>query len=141
MELIWLIPLLPGIGAALNGVFGVRYFSKQTAAAVACAAMGGALLLSHRRVRGTLGAEHREHLVELAQWIPPIALETASGIGAFEAPWAFRLESLSGMMILVVTGIGSLIHVYFGRLHGHTSPRGGYGPVLLLPEPLLSSSC
>ena len=125
MELIWLIPLLPGIGAALNGVFGVRYFSKQTAAAVACAAMGGALLLSIVAFVELLGAEHREHLVELAQWIPPIALETASGIGAFEAPWAFRLDPLSGMMILVVTGIGSLIHVYSVAYMDH-EPRGGY---------------
>ena len=125
MELIWLIPLLPGIGAALNGVCGVRYFSKQTAAAIACGTMGLALLLSIVAFVELLGAEHREHVVELAQWIPPIALETASGIGAFEVPWAFRLDPLSGMMLLVVTGIGSLIHVYSVAYMDH-EPRGGY---------------
>ena len=36
MDLIWLSPLLPGLGAALNGLLGVRYFSKRVAAAVAC---------------------------------------------------------------------------------------------------------
>ena len=125
MELIWLIPLLPGIGAALNGVFGVRYFSKQTAAGIACATMGGALLLSIVAFVELLGAEHREHLVTLAQWIPPIALETVSGIGTFEVPWAFRLDPLSGMMILIVTGIGLLIHVYSVAYMDH-EPRGGY---------------
>ena len=125
MDLIWLIPVLPGIGAALNGIFGVRYFSKQTAAAIACGTMGGALLLSLYAFVQLLGLEHREHLVELAQWIPPIALETASGIGAFEVPWAFRLDPLSGMMSLIVTGIGLLIHVYSVAYMDH-EPRGGY---------------
>ena len=125
MDLIWLIPVLPGLGAALNGIFGVRYFSKQTAAYIACGSMGGALLLSLYAFVLLLGQEHREHLVELAQWIPPIALETASGIGAFEVPWAFRLDPLSGMMSLIVTGIGFLIHVYSVAYMDH-EPRGGY---------------
>ena len=125
MDLIWLIPVLPGIGAALNGIFGVRYFSKQTAAAIACGTMGGALLLSLVAFVQLLGLEHRDHVVELAQWIPPIALETASGIGAFEVPWAFRLDPLSGMMSLIVTGIGLLIHVYSVAYMDH-EPRGGY---------------
>jgi NADH-quinone oxidoreductase subunit L len=125
MDLIWLIPVLPGIGAALNGIFGVRYFNKQTAATIACGTMAGALLLSLYAFVQLLGLEHREHLVELAQWIPPIALETASGIGAFEVPWAFRLDPLSGMMSLIVTGIGFLIHVYSVAYMDH-EPRGGY---------------
>ena len=117
LDLIWLIPVLPGIGAAVNGLVGVRYFSKSMTAAVACATMGGALLLSIGAFWGLLGLEHREHVVNIfglteAHWIPPIALETVDGIGAFEVPWAFRLDPLSGMMSLIVTGIGFLIHLY-----------------------------
>ena len=130
MDLIWLIPLLPGIGAAVNGLLGVRYFSKRVAAAVACSTMGGALLLSIFAFVGLLGEEHREHVVNIfgltqAHWIPPIPLETASGIGAFEVPWAFRLDPLSGMMILIVTGIGFLIHLYSTAYMDH-EPRGAY---------------
>ena len=130
MDLIWLIPLLPGIGAAVNGLLGVRYFSKRVAAAVACSTMGGALLLSIFAFVGLLGEEHREHVVNVfgltqAHWIPPIPLETASGIGAFEVPWAFRLDPLSGMMILIVTGIGFLIHLYSTAYMDH-EPRGAY---------------
>ncbi len=126
MDLIWLIPLLPGIGAALNGLLGVRYFSKRVAAGVACATMGGALLLSIGAFYQLLGAEHREHVVTVAQWIPPIPLATASGeIGAFEVPWAFRLDPLSGMMILIVTGIGFLIHLYSVAYMDQES-RGAY---------------
>ena len=63
--------------------------------------------------------------VTVATWIPPIALETATGIGTFEAPWAFRLDPLSAMMILVVTGIGFLIHVYSIGYMAH-EPRAAY---------------
>ena len=125
MDLIWLIPLLPGVGAVLNGLLGVRYFSKPVAATVACAAMGGALLLSIIAFVQLLGAEQRDHVVIVAQWLPPIPLETVSGIGAFEVPWAFRLDPLSAMMSLIVTGIGFLIHLYSTAYMDH-EPRGGY---------------
>ena len=125
MELIWLIPVLPGIGAAVNGLVGVRYFSKRMTGAVACSTMGGALLLSVFAFAQLLGVEHRDHVVTVAHWIPPIPLETVSGIGAFEVPWAFRLDPLSGMMILIVTGIGFLIHLYSTAYMDH-EPRGAY---------------
>ena len=125
MDLIWLIPLLPGLGAAINGLVGVRYFSRPVAAVVACATMGGALLLSILAFVQLLGAEHREHVVTLASWIPPIPLETAFGVGTFEVPWAFRLDPLSGVMILIVSGIGFLIHLYSVAYMVH-EPRGAY---------------
>ena len=43
MQYIWLIPLLPGIGAAINGLAGIRYFSRKTAGIVACTMMAAAL--------------------------------------------------------------------------------------------------
>ena len=46
MEYIWLIPLLPGLGAALNGLVGVRAFSRRTSGALACTTMIAALALS-----------------------------------------------------------------------------------------------
>ena len=114
MDLIWLIVLLPGLGAAINGLIGIRSFSKQTAGLVACTTMGAALVLSGYAFWQLLGLppEARDHLVTVATWIPAIPLATAHGIGGFQVPWAFRLDPLSGMMILVVSGIGFLIHVY-----------------------------
>ena len=127
MDLIWLIPVLPGIGAALNGLLGVRYFDKRTAAYVACGTMAASLLLSVTAFAQLLGlpGEERFHQVTLAAWIPPIPLETAGGMGSFEVPWAFTLDPLSGMMILVVTGIGLLIHVYSVAYMDH-EPRAAY---------------
>src|SRR3990172_6503064 len=123
MDLIWLIPLLPGFGAALNGLVGIRFFSKRVAGLLACTTMGLALVLSGWAFAGLLGlpAAERSHDVTLAAWIPPIPLQTAHGMSAFEVPWAFRLDPLSGVMILVVTGIGFLIHVYsIGYMHAES---------------------
>ena len=125
MELIWLIPLLPGVGAVLNGLVGIRYFTRGTAALVACSTMAGSLVLSIRAFVQLLGADERFHQVTVASWIPPIPLATADGIGQFEVPWAFTLDPLSGMMILIVTGIGFLIHVYSSGYMEH-EPRAAY---------------
>ena len=127
MDLIWLIPILPGLGAALNGLVGVRSFSKQTAGIVACTMMGLALLLSLVAFVQLLGLpEHeRSHPVAIADWIPPIPLQTVDGYGTFHVPWSFTLDPLSGMMILVVTGIGFLIHVYSTAYMDH-EPRAAY---------------
>ena len=43
MKYIWLIPLLPGLGAAINGLIGIRSFSRKVAGAVACTMMLAAL--------------------------------------------------------------------------------------------------
>ena len=124
MDFIWLIPLVPGIGAALNGLVGVRSFSKRTAGLVATGAMAIAFLLSATAFIQLLGSTERYYKVTVASWIPPIPLETANGIGSFEVPWAFTLDPLAGMMLLVVTGIGFLIHVYSIGYIDH-EPRGG----------------
>src|SRR5262245_32144034 len=128
MDLIWLIPLLPGIGAAINGVLGVRFFSRTVSGLVACATMAGALgvsLVAFFQLLGLPG-ESRIHDVVVATWIPKIPLILSDGsIGSFTVPWGFRLDPLSGMMILVVTGIGFLIHVY-STAYMHDEPRGGY---------------
>jgi NADH-quinone oxidoreductase subunit L len=127
MRYIWLIPLLPGLGAAVNGLLGIRYFSRRTAGAVACATMAGALglaLLAFWQLLGLPG-DARAYDVVVAQWIPSIPLQLHGGaIGAFQVPWGFRLDPLSGMMILVVTGIGTLIHVY-STAYMADEPRAG----------------
>ncbi len=128
MDLIWLIPLLPAAGAAINGLVGIRYFSRATAGLLACATMAGSLVISIGAFIGLLGlpADARAHDVVIAQWIPAIPLETAHNvIGTFQVPWTLRLDPLSALMILVVTGVGFLIHVY-STAYMHEEPRGGY---------------
>jgi NADH-quinone oxidoreductase subunit L len=126
MRYIWLIPILPGIGAAINGLLGIRAFSRKTAGLVACSMMTAALGLSLFAFWQLLGlpADARAFDVTVAEWIPRIPLETNTGIGFFQVAWGFRLDPLSGMMILVVTGIGTLIHVY-STAYMADEPRGG----------------
>jgi NADH-quinone oxidoreductase subunit L len=127
MRYIWLIPLLPGIGATINGLLGIRYFSRKAAGLVACSTMVAALgvsLVAFGQMLGLPAAE-RAFDVSLGPWIPSIPLQMTSGaIGGLQVPWGFRLDPLSGMMILIVTGIGTLIHVY-STSYMADEPRGG----------------
>jgi NADH-quinone oxidoreductase subunit L len=124
MRYLPLIPLLPAAGALINGVVGIRFFGRRATALVACSTMGLALAASIAAFYELLGLppEAREHTVRLAAWMPPMALETAKGVGTFAVDWSLRLDPLSGLMILVVTGIGFLIHVYStAYMDGETS--------------------
>src|SRR4029078_10249627 len=107
MRYIWLIPLLPGLGAAVNGLLGIRSFPRKTAGAVACTMMVAALGLSLVAFLQLLGlpADARAYDVNLADWIPQIPLQTRNGIGLFHVTWGLRLEPLSGMMLRGVTRI------------------------------------
>jgi NADH-quinone oxidoreductase subunit L len=127
MRYIWLIPLLPGIGAAINGLVGIRSFSRKAAGTVACAMMVAALGLSLLAFWQLLGlpGDARFYDVAVAEWIPRIPLQTVNGVGLFQVNWGFRLDPLSGMMLLVVTGIGTLIHVY-STAYMLDEPRGGF---------------
>src|SRR5438046_35373 len=127
MKYIWLIPLLPGLGAVINGLIGIRFFPRKVAGAVACAMMLAALGLSVVAFWQllALAPDVRAFDVVVAQWIPPIPLQLWNGtVGSFQVPWGFRLDPLSGMMILIVTGIGTLIHVY-STAYIADEPRGG----------------
>jgi NADH-quinone oxidoreductase subunit L len=126
MRYIWLIPLLPGLGAAINGLIGVRWFSRRTAGVVACTMMTAALALSLAAFWQLLALppDGRAFDVGLGPWIPRIPLQTRDGIGLFEVPWGFRLDPLAGMMLLIVTGIGTLIHIY-STAYMADEPRGG----------------
>ena len=102
-SLLWLIPLLPGIGAALCGLFG-RRLGKRGSAAVACGAVAGSFLLAVSfffTVFLADGGASARLEQSLFPWIPSMGVE-----------WAYRLDSLSMLMTLVVTGIGLLIHIY-----------------------------
>ena len=126
MRYIWLIPLLPGLGALVNGVVGIRAFSRRASGLLACATMTVAFGLSLVACWQLLAlpSEARAFDVVIAQWIPKIPLATHDGFAALEVPWGFRLDPLSGMMLLVVTGIGLLIHVY-STAYMADEPRGG----------------
>ncbi len=98
---LWLIPILPLAGAAINGFLGKKS-SRQAVTIVALffsgAAFAMALWVAMRFSSLTL--PYHEYL---AHWIRS---------GTFSADFAFYLDQLSLVMLLVVTGVGFLIHIY-----------------------------
>jgi NADH-quinone oxidoreductase subunit L len=96
---LWLIPVLPLVGAAINGLFGKR-FSRQTVAAIALGFSGAAFAMA---LWVATQASLLPVLENLAPWIRA---------GDFLVDFAFYLDQLSLVMLLVVTGVGFLIHIY-----------------------------
>src|SRR3989442_15830516 len=98
---LWLIPVLPLIGAALNGLFGKR-LTRQAVVTVALAFSGTAFGLA-------LFVAGRFSALE----IPPV--ETVGQrvcAGNFPAGFGFFLDLLSLVILLGVTRVGVLIHIY-----------------------------
>jgi NADH-quinone oxidoreductase subunit L len=98
---LWLIPLLPLIGAAINGFFG-RRFTRRTVTAVGWIFCGAALLKA-LQVALQFSAATAPHVETLTHWIRS---------GSFQVDFMFYLDQLSLVMLLVVTGVGFLIHIY-----------------------------
>jgi len=109
----WIV-LLPLLGAALNGLFGVRIqerFGKKVVAFIACAPVVVAFLLSFTAFMTLLSlpADKRFLIDRFYTWIP---------LDTFNIDVAFWVDPLSVIMILVVSGIGGLIHFYsIGYMH------------------------
>jgi len=99
-----LIPLLPLVGFLLNASFG-RRLTKSAAGAIACLAMIASFAVSIVAVLQLVAMppESRAIAERVFTWITS---------GDFTVGFALRLDPLASVMILVVTGIGSLIHIY-----------------------------
>ena len=102
---LYLIPLFPFVGFLLNASFG-RRIPRPAAAAIACLSMAASLTVSVIAVLELLGLDAGHRALE------PAALYTWMASGDLNIPLALRLDPLSAVMILVVTGVGFLIHVY-----------------------------
>jgi len=131
ISLLWLIPVLPALGALLNGLFGWRFEHGRrgviTAVALASTALSMLLALWNIVTLATLDwahlpalpanvtadAAHHSLSLHLATWIPVGNFLTGLGhTGHFNVDWLFVLDPLSSIMLFVVTVVGFLIHVY-----------------------------
>jgi NADH-quinone oxidoreductase subunit L len=116
MQQLWLIPLLPLAGFALNGLFG-RRFSKTVINAIAV----GSVLLAFLWVLKSLnslgafsGGLEETHVEHYFTWIQSGALNISAD---------FAVDRLTAVMLMIVTGIGTLIHIY---AVGYMDHEGGY---------------
>ena len=111
MSQIWLVPAFPLLGFLLNGFlgkrFGTRFVTFIGPLAIALSfAQSLVLFFQMLEIEGNVLNEH------LYTWISS---------GSFEAGINFQVDQLSGLYLLVITGVGFLIHVYsVGYMHGES---------------------
>jgi NADH-quinone oxidoreductase subunit L len=98
------IPGLPLAAVALNLAVGDRLGKKGTAF-LACGAVLAAFGLALRAVLQLAQLPEHERAISEVAW-------TWMRVGTFSVDVAFMLDPLSAIMVLVVTGVGSLIHIY-----------------------------
>jgi NADH-quinone oxidoreductase subunit L len=125
LDHIWLISLFPLVGAGLMLLIGRRL--PNSAVSMICVgsvflsflfSLGAVWQLSH------LPGEYPHFEKVLFDWVPAGVMRTSSGLLTnFLAEWGLLLDPLSAVMILVVTGVGFLIHFYS---IGYMAQEGGY---------------
>ncbi|MBU3716946.1 MAG: NADH-quinone oxidoreductase subunit L [Actinobacteria bacterium] len=111
LDLLWLIPALPLAGFLIILVFG-RLLGEPKAGYLATAMVAGSFVVAAGVFFDLLNNPHEErhHVQSLFSWVP---------VGSLKVDLAFLADPLSITMVLFVTGIGSLIHLYAtGYMHG-----------------------
>jgi NADH-quinone oxidoreductase subunit L len=110
LSYLWIIPLLPLLGAAANGIFGARW-PKKIISAVAISSTSLSFLAALEVVREFMS-------LQTGQIPPPVSYFTWISAGGFRADFALQVDQLTVIMLLVVTGVGLLIHIYStGYMH------------------------
>src|SRR3981189_481665 len=108
MQNLWIIPALPLAGFLLNGLFGSRLPKAiVNMIAIASVLFSYAWVLKVFYTAGTLDTPVTERYFT---WIRS---------GEFSVGWDLTVDRLTAIMLLVVTGIGSLIHIYSTSYMAH----------------------
>jgi NADH-quinone oxidoreductase subunit L len=117
-DYIFLIPLFPLVGVLINGLLLGR-LPRPVVSFVACSTVGLSFVTSLLLFFELVGMEPAHRILQqtLFTWIPS---------ASFNANVAFLLDPLSAVMILVVTGVGFLIHVYSTGYMHHDPCFGRY---------------
>lgn len=107
---LWLIPLFPLVGFLINGLFGSRLKQEKVVGGIGTLAIFASFVVSSLCFFQLLGDKVKEHEVVYASWME---------VGQLQVDWGFLLDPLSALMIMVVSGLSFLIHLYsIGYMHG-----------------------
>jgi len=115
LDHLWIIPLLPLLGSAVNGMLGGKWPNKIVNS-VALGATGLSFLAAVEAVR-----EFTQLSPEQIPWIQKYFTWIAAG--TFRAGFDLQIDQLTVVMLMVVTGVGFLIHIYST---GYMAHEGGY---------------
>jgi len=102
IPLVWLIPALPLAAFLVNGLFGRRWLGHLTGA-IASLAVGASAVIATGVLLEVLQLGERGRVVTLYEWF---------GVGDLHVPVAALVDPLSAVMLVVVTGVSFLVHVY-----------------------------
>ncbi|HEV8305156.1 MAG TPA: NADH-quinone oxidoreductase subunit L [Gemmatimonadales bacterium] len=105
LDLIWLAPALPLLGFALNGALALwRPTAKTAVSIIGVGVLAGAFAVGIAAVSAFAGLHAEAPVVfRYWSWMP---------VGALQVDFALQMDQLSAVMLLVVTGVGSLIHLF-----------------------------
>ena len=117
---LWIIPLLPLLGAAINGLSGLfsAKWPNKAVNAVAIGSTGLSFLAALECVREFLNFPPAQQAIP---WVKEYFTWIAAG--TFRAGFDLQIDHLTIVMLLVVTGVGWLIHIY---ATGYMAHEGGY---------------
>jgi NADH-quinone oxidoreductase subunit L len=107
--------LLPLVGFLINGLFGKRIGSEKAIGFIGSAMVGISFILGVVMFTEMIGMPEgsRRTFVELLPWI---------SAGQFSVAFSYQIDQLSIIFLLIITGIGTLIHIYsIGYMHGDRS--------------------
>src|SRR2546427_3020080 len=113
LEYLWIVPLLPLLGSAVTGLFGAKWPNKIVNS-VAIGSTGLSFLCALEAVREFFVSGQVLFHKEFFTWI---------ATGNFRAGFDLQMDQLTVVMVLVVTGVGWLIHIY---ATGYMAHEGGY---------------
>ena len=114
LETLWIIPLLPLLGSAVNGIFGAKWPNKIVNL-VALGSTGLSFVCAIEAVREFVASGQQPFRKEFVDWM-------AAGTD-FRIGLDLQFDQLTVVMVLVVTGVGFLIHIYST---GYMAHEGGY---------------
>jgi NADH-quinone oxidoreductase subunit L len=114
INLVWLIPLFPLLGFLINGL-GRNMLSKTVVGFVGCFSVLASFAISVGIFLELNTSETKSFIIPIFDWI---------SAGTITIPFSFLIDPLSALMLLIVTGIGFLIHVYST---GYMSHDAGFG--------------
>jgi NADH-quinone oxidoreductase subunit L len=125
LDHIWLIPMFPLATAAVMLSYG-RRLSNSIVSWLCSGSVFLSFIFSVGAFFQTVAKPSDERVATkvLFEWIPAVPYHMLDGrIARFIADWGFQIDPLSCVMILVVTGVGFLIHIYST---GYMAHEGGY---------------
>jgi NADH-quinone oxidoreductase subunit L len=114
INLVWLVPLIPFLGFIINGL-GRNTLSKNSVGFIGSAAVFASFVLSVAIFIALGNDTQKSHEIFLFDWI---------SAGQLNIPLSFLVDPLSSIMLLIITGVGFLIHVYSA---GYMQEDAGFG--------------